>query len=143
MSAEFVGILMLQAWGSADEERGEACVSRVLCRVLRPVRADALPVMPFSITLPAMTSGAKSMTTLAVTAKGQVTLKRDLLRHLGIQPGQKIEFEKMPGGELRLRPAQPKGNIDGFLGMLAGQADKVVSIAEMNEAASAGWAGRE
>ncbi len=83
------------------------------------------------------------MTTLAVTAKGQVTLKRDLLRHLGIQPGQKIEFEKMPGGELRLRPAQPKGNIDGFLGMLAGQADKVVSIAEMNEAASAGWAGRE
>ncbi len=83
------------------------------------------------------------MTTLTVTAKGQVTLKRDLLRHLGLAPGQKIEFEKMPGGELRVRPAQPKGSIDGFLGMLADQSDTVVSIEEMNEAASDGWAGRE
>ncbi|MFN9685015.1 MAG: AbrB/MazE/SpoVT family DNA-binding domain-containing protein, partial [Cyanobacteriota bacterium] len=27
------------------------------------------------------------MATLTVTAKGQVTLRQDLLRHLGVQPG--------------------------------------------------------
>jgi hypothetical protein len=26
------------------------------------------------------------MTTLTITAKGQVTFRRDLLRHLGVQP---------------------------------------------------------
>jgi antitoxin PrlF len=38
---------------------------------------------------------------LTVTAKGQVTLKRDLLQHLGIKPGERVDFEKLPGGELR------------------------------------------
>jgi bifunctional DNA-binding transcriptional regulator/antitoxin component of YhaV-PrlF toxin-antitoxin module len=30
------------------------------------------------------------MTTLTVTTKGQVTFKKDVLRHLGIKPGEKI-----------------------------------------------------
>ena len=30
------------------------------------------------------------MSTLTVTAKGQVTLHQDLLQHLGVQPGEKI-----------------------------------------------------
>ena len=38
------------------------------------------------------------MTSLSVTMKGQVTLKRDLLHHLGIQPGEQVELEKLPGG---------------------------------------------
>lgn len=32
------------------------------------------------------------MTSIAVTVKEQVTLKRDLLHHLGIEPGERIEF---------------------------------------------------
>ena len=36
------------------------------------------------------------MASQAVTAKGQVTLKRDLLQHLGIKPGERIDFEKLP-----------------------------------------------
>lgn len=81
------------------------------------------------------------MTTQAVTAKGQVTLKRDLLHHLGIKPGERIELEKIPGGELRVRAARPTGTIDGFLGLLAGKTTKVATIEEINEAAAAGWAG--
>ncbi len=46
------------------------------------------------------------MASLTVTVKGQVTLKRDLLQHLGIKPGERVEFEKLPGGELRVRAAQ-------------------------------------
>ena len=29
------------------------------------------------------------MSTLTVTAKGQVTLRKDILKHLGVQPGEK------------------------------------------------------
>lgn len=81
------------------------------------------------------------MASLTVTAKGQVTLKRDLLKHLGVEPGERIDIEKLPGGELRIRAAQPTGTIDGFLGLLAGKTRKVATIEEMNEAAAAGWAG--
>ena len=83
------------------------------------------------------------MTSLAVTAKGQVTLKRDLLHHLGIRPGERVDFEKLPGGELRIRAARPTGTIDSFIGILAGRTDKVATIEEMNEAIAAGWAGEK
>jgi len=38
------------------------------------------------------------MGTLTVTAKGQVTLRKDLLRHLGIEPGEQVAIEKLPDG---------------------------------------------
>ncbi len=83
------------------------------------------------------------MASLAVTVKGQVTLKRDLLHHLGIKPGERIDFEKLPGGELRIRAARPTGTIDGFFHVLDGKVkmEKPLTIEEMNEIAAAGWAG--
>jgi antitoxin PrlF len=83
------------------------------------------------------------MASLAVTVKGQVTLKRDLLQHLGIRPGERVDFEKLPGGEVRMRAARPTGTVHDFFGILAGQTDKVATIEEMNEAAAAGWAGEK
>lgn len=84
------------------------------------------------------------MALLAVTVKGQVTLKRDLLQHLGIKPGDRVDFEKLPGGELRVRAARPTGTIDGFLHALDGKVmlEKPLSIEEMNDIVAAGWAGR-
>jgi bifunctional DNA-binding transcriptional regulator/antitoxin component of YhaV-PrlF toxin-antitoxin module len=32
------------------------------------------------------------MATLTVTARGQVTFKKEVLQHLGIKPGEKIEI---------------------------------------------------
>ena len=83
------------------------------------------------------------MASLAVTVKGQVTLKRNLLQHLGIEPGERIEFEKLPGGELRIRAARPTGTIDGFIHALDGKVKlkKSLSIEEMNDIIAAGWAG--
>jgi hypothetical protein len=80
---------------------------------------------------------------LTVTAKGQVTLKRDLLQHLGIRPGERIDLEKLPGGQLRVRAARPTGTIDGFLHSLDGKAkpEKPLSIEDINRIAAAGWAG--
>jgi antitoxin component of MazEF toxin-antitoxin module len=84
------------------------------------------------------------MASLAVTAKGQVTLKRDLLQHLGVKPGERVDFEKLPGGELRIRAARRSGAIDDFFSVLDGKVrlEKPLTIEEMNEIAAAGWAGQ-
>jgi bifunctional DNA-binding transcriptional regulator/antitoxin component of YhaV-PrlF toxin-antitoxin module len=80
---------------------------------------------------------------LTVTAKGQVTLRRDLLQHLGIKPGERVDFERLPGGELRVRAARPTGTIDAFLHSLDGKVKrkKPLSIEDINRIAAAGWAG--
>jgi bifunctional DNA-binding transcriptional regulator/antitoxin component of YhaV-PrlF toxin-antitoxin module len=82
------------------------------------------------------------MSTLTVTARGQVTFRKEVLQHLGIKPGEKIELDLLPDGRAELKAAQPAGTIDGFLGLLAGKSKKVATIEEMNEAAAAGWAGK-
>lgn len=83
------------------------------------------------------------MTTLTVTAKGQVTLRKELLQHLGITQGQKIEVLPLPDGRLEIRAARPSGSIEGFIGLLAGRSPKVATLEEIDEAAAQGWAGRE
>lgn len=83
------------------------------------------------------------MTTLTITAKGQVTFRKELLRHLGVEPGQKVEVDKLPDGRITLRAARPSGSIESFIGVLAGKTKKVATIEEMNEAIEAGWAGEE
>ncbi len=82
------------------------------------------------------------MTTLTVTTRGQVTFRKDVLQHLGIKPGEKIELDKLPDGRVTLRAARPSGSIDGFLGLLAGKSSKVATLDEINQAASDGWAGK-
>lgn len=83
------------------------------------------------------------MTTLTVTTRGQVTFRKDVLQHLGIKPGEKIELDKLPDGRVTLRAARPSGSIDGFLGLLAGKSRKVATLEEINQAAADGWAGKE
>ena len=83
------------------------------------------------------------MTTLTVTARGQVTFRKDVLQHLGIKPGEKIELDLLPDGRGMLRAARPIGTIEGFFGLLAGRTSKVATIEEINDATAQGWAGKE
>ena len=83
------------------------------------------------------------MATLTVTAKGQITLRQDLLRHLGVQPGQQIELAKLPDGRIEVRAATPTGSIDRFIGMLAGKIRKKATLEELTQAAARGWAARK
>ena len=92
---------------------------------------------------PARWRGHITMTTLTVTARGQVTFRKDVLQHLGIRPGDKIELDLLPDGRGMLRAARPTGTIAGFVGLLAGRTQKVATIEEINEAAAQGWAGRK
>jgi antitoxin PrlF len=81
----------------------------------------------------------RGMKTLTVTERGQVTFRKDVLQHLGIGPGAKIEWEKQPDGTITLRAARPLGKIDSFLGLLARRTRKIATLEEMNEAAAGGW----
>lgn len=81
-------------------------------------------------------------TTLTITAKGQVTLRKELLRHLGVAPGDKVAVEILPDGRAELRAAKPEGSIQKFIGSLHRRGTKALSIEEIAEAAAQGWAGR-
>jgi bifunctional DNA-binding transcriptional regulator/antitoxin component of YhaV-PrlF toxin-antitoxin module len=83
-----------------------------------------------------------AMTTLTVTAKGQVTFRKEILQHLGVAPGDKIELDLLPGGQGVVRAARPAGTIDSFVGLLAKRSAKVATIEELKAAASEGWSGQ-
>jgi AbrB family looped-hinge helix DNA binding protein len=82
------------------------------------------------------------MSTLTVTAKGQVTLRRDILKHLGARPGDKITVEKLPDGRIEVRAARPTGKISDVFNFLKRKNGPSLSIEQMNEIAAGGWAGK-
>jgi len=83
------------------------------------------------------------MTTLTVTARGQVTFRKEVLQHLGIKPGDKIELDLLPNGRGVLKAARPSGSIDAFIGLLTDRAGKIATIEEINEAAAQAWSDRD
>jgi antitoxin PrlF len=90
---------------------------------------------------PTRSATTPSAVSLTVTSKGQVTLRKELLAHLGIQPGQRVDVEVLPGGRLELHAEQTTGSINGFIGLLAGRSTRRASLEELNEAAASGWSG--
>lgn len=81
------------------------------------------------------------MSQLTVTAKGQVTLRKQVLEHLGVKPGDKVEVDILPNGKVELRAMRSKEGWDKLFGILANRTTKVATIEEMNEAIARGWAG--
>jgi AbrB family looped-hinge helix DNA binding protein len=82
------------------------------------------------------------MSTLTVTAKGQVTLRKDILKHLGAQPGDKIAVDKLPDGRIEVKAARPTGKISDAFSLLKRKDRPCLSIEEMKKIASRGWAGK-
>jgi AbrB family looped-hinge helix DNA binding protein len=82
------------------------------------------------------------MSTLTVTAKGQVTLRKDLLQHLGVQPGEKIAVEKLPDGRIEVKAVRPSGQISDVFNLLKREGGPKLSIEEINQIAADGWAGK-
>jgi AbrB family looped-hinge helix DNA binding protein len=81
------------------------------------------------------------MSILTVTAKGQVTLRKELLSHLGIQPGEKITVDRLPDGRIEMKAARPTGKISDVFNVFKGRKRRSLSIEEINEIARRGWAG--
>ena len=74
------------------------------------------------------------MTLLTVTARGQVTFRKDVLKHLGIRPDDKIRLELLPDGRAELKAERPQGSWQTLRGFLKGRTSGArLSIEEINE----------
>lgn len=82
------------------------------------------------------------MATLKVTAKGQVTLNKDLLRHLGIGPGDHIDVHPQPGNVVEMRPKKAGKSIESVFGILHDPNGPKLTLEEIKTAIEDGWAGR-
>ncbi len=81
------------------------------------------------------------MPKLTVTAKGQITLKRDVLQHLGVKPGEKIDYELLPNGRIALNAKIDSGlPISRLFGMLNYDGPPK-TLEEIKTAIEEGWAG--
>lgn len=87
------------------------------------------------------------MTTLTITAKGQVTIRKTLLDGLGARPGDRLRIEVRPDGGLVIPPIKKrKVSWADLAGSMVPPTGISLTIEEMNEAiadagAAAGMAG--
>jgi len=82
------------------------------------------------------------MSRLTVNAKGQITLRKDLLAHLGIHPGDNVAVDKLPHGRIEIRAVRPTGRISDAFNFLKKQDGPSLSIEKISKIAGRGWAGR-
>jgi hypothetical protein len=78
---------------------------------------------------------------LKITSKGQVTLRKDVLRDLGVSVGESVLLEKLVGGGYAIRPV-PKGKISDIFGMLKRPGQPKLTIEEIKRATEDAWAGK-
>jgi len=81
------------------------------------------------------------MNALTVTAKCQVTLRKDVLRHLDVAPGDKIILEKLSDGRIEMKADRRTAKISDLFGILKAPEGVHLTIEEMNEIIAKGWAG--
>ena len=87
------------------------------------------------------------MTSLTITAKGQITIRKSLLDGLGARPGDRLHVEVRPDGGLVIPPVKKRTVTWADLaGCLTPPTGVSLTIDEMNEAiaeagAAAGMAG--
>jgi hypothetical protein len=74
---------------------------------------------------------------LKVTAKGQVTLRRAVLDHLGVAPGAKVSVSLLENGRIELVAAAVHHDIRSLRGALRRSGQRPVSFEEMQEAIEA------
>lgn len=79
--------------------------------------------------------------TLKITSKGQVTLRKEVLDQLGVGPGDRITVELVSPGRVEMRPAQTGARLADFVGCLKRRGARKLSIEEMKKIARDGWAG--
>ena len=89
--------------------------------------------------LPILVCGRmRMMNDVTISTRGQVTLPEDLLLHLGANPGDDICFDKLPGGEIRIRAARAV-MVEALSEAAEGEGPRPISIEEMNDAVDLGW----
>jgi AbrB family looped-hinge helix DNA binding protein len=124
---------------------GDHCSGHLAPAFAAQLSLSTLIVRLFCLTLSEIEISASeaTMSTLTVTAKGQVTLRKDVLEHLGVHPGEKITVSKLPDGRVEVKAARPTGKISDVFGILkTKRRGRPLSIEKMNEIIARGWAGK-
>ena len=75
---------------------------------------------------------------LTVTAKGQVTLRRRVLDHLGVKAGERVKVSLLPDGRVELMAASESIDIGSLRGALRRPGQRVISLQEMQDAIEVG-----
>ena len=78
--------------------------------------------------------------TLTVTSKGQITLRKEVLAHLGVRPGDKLDVDLLADGRMQVRSKRGT-SAAAIFGMLGKPGMPPLSVEELNEIAASGWAG--
>ena len=73
---------------------------------------------------------------LAVTAKGQLALRRAVLAHLCVMSGGKLSVSLLENGRIELVAAAARDDIQSLRGALRRPGQRPVSLEEMQEAIS-------
>lgn len=82
------------------------------------------------------------MSTHTVTAKGQVTFRKDLFQHLGVRPGEQLTVQKLADGRIQVMATKPSGQITDAFDMLKSKTKTKLPIDEMTAVTAQGWAGK-
>jgi bifunctional DNA-binding transcriptional regulator/antitoxin component of YhaV-PrlF toxin-antitoxin module len=75
---------------------------------------------------------------LTITAKGQVTLRRGVLDHLGVKAGERVRVSLLPDGRVELAAASEGIDVRDLRGVLRRPGQRVISLQEMQDAIEAG-----
>ncbi len=81
------------------------------------------------------------MATLVVDARGRITLCKELLQHLDVEPGGKIEIVKLPHGRIEIRAAKTAGRISDAFGMLKRTSNRTLTVEQINGRTAKGKTG--
>ena len=73
------------------------------------------------------------ITELTITAKGQVTLKKSVLEHLGLKPGEKVSVSLRPDGRVELQPVAKKRDLSAIRGLLSRPGQPTLTIEDIQE----------
>jgi antitoxin PrlF len=80
--------------------------------------------------------------TLKITAKGQVTLRKELLAQLGVRAGDRVVVEPVAPGRVEIRRAEPLGSLATFVGCLKSASGETLSLEDIENFARESWTGR-
>lgn len=81
------------------------------------------------------------MPKLKVTAKGQITLNKEVMKLLGVGPGDYVEVEPQSDNVVSIRGKKAGKSIDSIFGMLHDPNGPKLTLEEIKTAIEDGWAG--
>jgi hypothetical protein len=70
-------------------------------------------------------------------------MRKDVLNHLGVRPGEKLAVQKLPDGRIEMRAERASGRICEVFNLLEKRGQPKLSLDEIAHVVTRGWAGRK